>query len=168
VTQAEADVELRAAEMLVSMFLWDARGNPVELSGAQRPALDGLERTPTDTLRLSAWIAAVQARHPELQKAVTDLLSLATTQANTEEKLAGLLCCLPQAFVPETLGYANSFRVVILQFLDRYNFDLATVKRSCVHFVTPDQQIIPFDTYNTFYRPGAEGAAVVKRARGSL
>ena len=106
--------------------------------------------------------------YPELQKAVTDLLSLATTQANTEEKLAGLLCCLPQAFVPETLGYANSFRVVILQFLDRYNFDLATVKRSCVHFVTPDRQIIPFDTYNTFYRPGAEGAAVVKRARGSL
>lgn len=106
--------------------------------------------------------------YPELQKAVTDLLSLATTQANTEAKLAGLLCCLPQAFVPETLGYANSFRVVILQFLDRYNFDLATVKRSCVHFVTPDQQIIPFDTYNTFYRPGAEGAAVVKSARESL
>ncbi|MFO1239117.1 MAG: radical SAM protein [Sphingomonadaceae bacterium] len=103
--------------------------------------------------------------YPELQKAVTDLLSLATSQANTEEKLAGLLCCLPQAFVPETLGYANSFRVVILQFLDRFNFDLATVKRSCVHFVTPDKQIIPFDTYNTFYRPGAEGAAVVKRAR---
>jgi len=103
--------------------------------------------------------------YPELQKAVTDLLSLATSQANTEEKLAGLLCCLPQAFVTETLGYANSFRVVILQFLDRFNFDLATVKRSCVHFVTPDKQIIPFDTYNTFYRPGAEGAAVVKRAR---
>ena len=106
--------------------------------------------------------------YPELQKAVTDLLSLATSQANTEEKLAGLLCCLPQAFVPETLGYANSFRVVILQFLDRYNFDLATVKRSCVHFVTPDRQIIPFDTYNTFYRPGAEGAAIVKRARETL
>jgi len=106
--------------------------------------------------------------YPELQKAVTDLLSLATSQANTEEKLAGLLCCLPQAFVPETLGYANSFRVVILQFLDRYNFDLATVKRSCVHFVTPHRQIIPFDTYNTFYRPGAEGAAIVKRARETL
>lgn len=69
VTQAEAEVELRAAEMLVSMFLWDARGNPVELSASQRPALDGLERTPTDTMRLSAWIAEVHARHPELQKA---------------------------------------------------------------------------------------------------
>jgi uncharacterized radical SAM superfamily Fe-S cluster-containing enzyme len=66
------------------------------------------------------------------------------------------------------LTYANSFRVVIMQFLDRYNFDLATVKRSCVHFVTPGGQIIPFDTYNTFYRPGAEGAGVVNRARSHL
>jgi len=103
--------------------------------------------------------------YPELRAAVTDLLSLATTQCNTEEKLAGLLCCLPQAMVPSELSYANSFRVVILQFLDRYNFDLGTVKRSCVHFVTGDGQIIPFDTYNTFYREGAEGAGVVARHR---
>ncbi len=106
--------------------------------------------------------------YPELRKAVTDLLSLATAQANTEEKLAGLLCCLPQAIVPDNLSYTDSFRVVILQFLDRYNFDLATVKRSCVHFVTPERQIIPFDTYNTFYRAGAEGAAVLRQARETL
>ena len=103
--------------------------------------------------------------YPALQKAVMDLLSLATAQANTEDKLAGLLCCLPQAMVPADLSYANSFRVVILQFLDRYNFDLGTVKRSCVHFVTEDGQIIPFDTYNTFYRRGAEGAGVLARQR---
>ena len=103
--------------------------------------------------------------HPALREAVLDLLSLATSQANTEDKLAGLLCCLPQALVPEELGYAHSFRVVILQFLDRYNFDLGTVKRSCVHFVTEEGQIIPFDTYNTFYREGAEGADVLARNR---
>lgn len=103
--------------------------------------------------------------HPQLRERIFDLLSLATAQANTEEKLAGLLCCLPQAMVPQELSYANSFRVVILQFLDRYNFDLATVKRSCVHFVTGDGQIIPFDTYNTFYRDGAEGAQVLARHR---
>ncbi len=104
--------------------------------------------------------------YPALRQGILDLLSLATAQANTEEKLAGLLCCLPQAMVPQELSYANSFRVVILQFLDRYNFDLATVKRSCVHFVTPEGQIIPFDTYNSYYRPGAEGAGVLARARG--
>ena len=103
--------------------------------------------------------------YPALRDAVVNLLSLATTQCNTEEKLAGLLCCLPLALVPAELSYANSFRVVILQFLDRYNFDLGTVKRSCVHFLTPQGQIIPFDTYNSFYRPGAEGAAVLERAR---
>ena len=104
--------------------------------------------------------------YPELRARILDLLSLATVQANTEEKLAGLLCCLPQAMVPENLSYADSFRVVILQFLDRYNFDLGTVKRSCVHFVTEAGQIIPFDTYNSFYRPGAEGAGVLTRHRG--
>ncbi|HYU96983.1 MAG TPA: radical SAM protein [Sphingomicrobium sp.] len=103
--------------------------------------------------------------YPELKAKIFDLLSLATAQANTEEKLAGFLCCLPQAMVPEELSYANSFRVVILQFLDRYNFDLGTVKRSCVHFMTEDGQIIPFDTYNTFYRKGAEGAGVLARNR---
>lgn len=103
--------------------------------------------------------------YPALHEAIIGLFSLATTQCNTEEKLASVLCCLPQALVPDDLGYAETFRVVIMQFLDRYNFDLATVKRSCVHFVTPDRQIIPFDTYNTFYRPGAEGAPVLARAR---
>jgi len=103
--------------------------------------------------------------HPALREAVNGLFSLATAQCNTEEKLAGLLCCLPQAIVPAELSYAHSFRVVILQFLDRYNFDLATVKRSCVHFVTPEGRIYPFDTYNTFYREGAEGAEVVRRHR---
>jgi hypothetical protein len=103
--------------------------------------------------------------YPALREGILNLLSLATSQANTEEKLASLLCCLPHAMVPCELSYANSFRVVILQFLDRYNFDLATVKRSCVHFVQPNGHIIPFDTFNTFYRDGAEGAAVLAEAR---
>jgi uncharacterized radical SAM superfamily Fe-S cluster-containing enzyme len=103
---------------------------------------------------------------PELRAAVIDLLSLSTAQADTTEKLAGLLCCLPEAVVPDDLAYEHTFRVVISQFLDRYNFDLGTVKRSCVHFVEPDGRIIPFDTYNTFYRPGAEGNGALARGRG--
>jgi uncharacterized radical SAM superfamily Fe-S cluster-containing enzyme len=103
---------------------------------------------------------------PELRAAVINLLSLSTAQADTTEKLAGLLCCLPAAVVPDKLAYEHTFRVVISQFLDRYNFDLGTVKRSCVHFVEPDGRIIPFDTYNTFYRPGAAGNGVLARGRG--
>ncbi len=105
---------------------------------------------------------------PELRAAVINLLSLSTAQADTTEKLAGLLCCLPDAVVPDNLAYEHTFRVVISQFLDRYNFDLGTVKRSCVHFVEPNGRIIPFDTYNTFYRPGAEGAGALARGRGAL
>jgi hypothetical protein len=103
--------------------------------------------------------------YPQLRERILGLLSLATAHVNTAEKLANLLCCLPNVMVPTELSYANSFRVVIMQFLDRYNFDLATVKRSCIHFVTSDKQIIPFDTYNTFYRQGAEGSSVLIRHR---
>ncbi|HEY2179627.1 MAG TPA: radical SAM protein, partial [Caulobacteraceae bacterium] len=104
--------------------------------------------------------------YPELRRKVFDLLSLSTAQADASDKLAALLCCLPQAVVPESLAYENTFRVVISQFLDRFNFDLGTVKRSCVHFVEPDGAIIPFDTYNTFYRPGAAGAEALRRGQG--
>ena len=102
---------------------------------------------------------------PDLRKSVYDLLSLSTAQGDTADKLASFLCCLPEATVPIALGYGDTFRVVISQFLDRYNFDLGTVKRSCVHFVEPGGRIIPFDTYNTFYRAGAAGAGVLANAR---
>ena len=56
-------------------------------------------------------------------------------------------------------------RVTAIEFMDAHNFCLGNVKRSCVHFVTPAGQIIPFDTYNTFYRPGAAGNARLAEAR---
>jgi 7,8-dihydro-6-hydroxymethylpterin dimethyltransferase len=105
--------------------------------------------------------------YPELQRRVFDLLSLSTAQGDTSDKLSALLCCLPEASLPQEIGYEHTFRVVISQFLDRFNFDLGTVKRSCVHFVEPDGRIIPFDTYNTFYRPGAAGEGALARGRGS-
>ena len=103
--------------------------------------------------------------YPELQARVFELLSLSTAQGDTADKLSALLCCLPEVAAPAELSYEHTFRVVISQFLDRFNFDLGTVKRSCVHFVRPDGQIIPFDTFNTFYRPGAAGAGALARGR---
>jgi uncharacterized radical SAM superfamily Fe-S cluster-containing enzyme len=116
---------------------------------------------PRDILVDAAPNTVTFERYPELRDRIFNLLSLSTAQADTSGKLADVLCCLPDAVVPEGLAYEHTFRVVIMQFLDRYNFDLATVKRSCVHFVQPDGQIIPFDTFNTFYRPGAAGAAAL-------
>ncbi len=99
--------------------------------------------------------------YPALRKSVFDLLSLSTTAADASDKLASVLCCLPQAEVPETLNYEDTFRVVIVQFMDKYNFCVGGVKRSCIHFVEPDGKIYPFDTFNLFYRD----RAVVERLR---
>jgi uncharacterized radical SAM superfamily Fe-S cluster-containing enzyme len=104
-------------------------------------------------------------KYPELRQRFVDLLSLSTADTNTAERLGSLLCCLPDVPMPEGSGYENVFRVTIVEFLDRFNFCLANVKRSCVHFVTLEGAIIPFDTYNTFYRPGAAGNARLAEAR---
>ena len=70
--------------------------------------------------------------------------------------LRDLLCCLPQAAIPQGIGYQNLFRVVIMQFIDAYSFDVRSVKKTCVHIVHPDGRLIPFDTYNLFYRDELE------------
>lgn len=70
--------------------------------------------------------------------------------------LRDLLCCLPRVSVPEELGYANVFRVLIVQFIDAYSFDVRSVKKTCIHIVHPDGRMIPFDTYNLFYRDALE------------
>jgi uncharacterized radical SAM superfamily Fe-S cluster-containing enzyme len=120
---------------------------------------------PRELLLAAAPNTVTFESYPELQRRVFDLLSLSTAQADTTDKLASLLCCLPEASVPQEVSYAQTFRVVVSQFLDRFNFDLGAVKRSCVHFVEPSGRIIPFDTYNTFYRPGAAGADALARAQ---
>jgi uncharacterized radical SAM superfamily Fe-S cluster-containing enzyme len=64
-----------------------------------------------------------------------------------------LLCCLPGVAAPPDLDYENVFRVIIMEFLDAHSFDVRSVRRSCVHMVHPeDGRMIPFDTYNLFYR----------------
>jgi 7,8-dihydro-6-hydroxymethylpterin dimethyltransferase len=70
--------------------------------------------------------------------------------------LRDLLCCLPRLDVPTALGYENIFRVLIMQFIDAYSFDVRSVKKTCVHIVHPDGRLIPFDTYNLFYRDDLE------------
>ena len=70
--------------------------------------------------------------------------------------LRELLCCLPHVLVPANLGYENVFRVIIMQFIDHHAFDVRSVKKSCVHIAHPDGRIIPFDTYNLFYRDDLE------------
>jgi uncharacterized radical SAM superfamily Fe-S cluster-containing enzyme len=84
-------------------------------------------------------------------------------------KLRDLLCCLPGVLAPEGLGYANVFRILILQFLDAYSMETRSVKKSCIHFATTDGRLIPFDTYNLFYRDQLEATRLAElRAPASL
>ena len=98
----------------------------------------------------------VYERDPRLRAELFRLFSTAVSPSSSELSLRQLLCCLPQVAVPGNVTYDSIFRIIIMQFLDAWNFDVRSVKKSCVHIAHPDGRIIPFDTYNLFYRPGNE------------
>jgi hypothetical protein len=97
----------------------------------------------------------------ELKRNIFNLFSTSHSPASSATSLKQLLCCLPLLPVPEGITYENIFRVMIVQFLDPFNFDVRSVKRSCIHIVHPDGRIIPFDTFNMFYREGSAGYHLV-------
>jgi uncharacterized radical SAM superfamily Fe-S cluster-containing enzyme len=114
----------------------------------------------TSLIPKEVWIdsapnAIAFEKYPELKQSIYDLFSLSSTEWNQAERLGALLCCIPTFPVPDSLSYDNIFRIVIVEFMDKYNFDIGAVKRSCIHFVTTRGKIIPFETYNLFYRDGS-------------
>jgi len=71
--------------------------------------------------------------------------------------VAGLLTSGSRQSDWSTLGYENVFRIVIMEFIDAYSFDLRSIRKSCVHIVHPDaKRVIPFDTFNMLYRDDLE------------
>lgn len=90
-------------------------------------------------------------RDPALKEQVFKLFSTNHSPESQASCLSDLLCCLPKIAAPK-LGYENVFRVLIVQFMDIHNLDLRALKKSCVHFAQPDGKLIPFETYNLFYR----------------
>jgi hypothetical protein len=88
------------------------------------------------------------------------------SQAST---LRDLLCCLPKVLLPKELGYKNLFRVLIVQFIDAEAFDVRSVKKSCIHIAHPDgKRLIPFDTFNMFYRGELETTRLAELRRGEV
>ena len=64
---------------------------------------------------------------------------------------------MPKILAPQNLTYQNLFRILIVQFIDAQSFDLRSIKKTCVHIAHPDGlRMIPFDTYNMFYRDHLE------------
>ena len=113
----------------------------------------------------------VYERDPAVREGIFRLFATNHSPESGAASLKDLLCCLPRVEVPGELGYANLFRVLIVQFLDAPAFDVRSVKKSCIHIVHPrDLRIIPFDTYNLFYRDELEATrlAPLRIARRSL
>ena len=98
----------------------------------------------------------IYEKNQELRDTLFKLFSTAASPSSSAYSLKQLLCCLPLIETPSHIGYDNVFRILIMQFLDAYNFDVRSVKKTCVHIVHTDGRIIPFDTFNMFYRDGRE------------
>ena len=47
---------------------------------------------------------------------------------------------------------SNIFRITVTSFIDAYNFDLKSMRKECVHVITPDLEKIPFSAYNMVHR----------------
>jgi len=92
-----------------------------------------------------------EALHQHMLK----IFSTGISVDRVEEPFKELLCCLPQIQAPG-LSYDNLFRIIIMRFIDAYDFDVRAIKKSCVHIVHKDGRIIPFETMNLFYRDEKE------------
>ncbi|WP_121353855.1 radical SAM protein [Flavisolibacter nicotianae] len=90
-----------------------------------------------------------------LHQQMLDIFSTGISVEKTEEKFKQLLCCLPEVHAPG-LTYNNLFRVIIMRFIDAWDFDVRAIKKSCVHIVHKDGRLIPFETMNLFYRDEKE------------
>ncbi|HTQ86519.1 MAG TPA: radical SAM protein [Candidatus Solibacter sp.] len=121
-------------------------GKVVPLTGMMDPQIliDGARNT------------IVYENEPGVREGLFKLFATNHSPQSGAASLRDLLCCLPRVSVPGDLHYENIFRVLIIQFLDAYAFDVRSVKKTCIHIVHPDGRLIPFDTYNLFYRDTLE------------
>ena len=105
----------------------------------------------------------VYEQDERLQQHMVQLFSTGNSvECATNELNQSLMCCLPQVNAPN-LGYENLFRIIIMRFIDAYDFDVRSIKKSCVHIVSlDDKKIIPFETMNLFYRDPIKRAYLEK------
>lgn len=87
----------------------------------------------------------------ELKDKLFKVMSTNHSPSSQANCLSELLCCLPQIDAPQ-LGYDSVFRIMIVQFMDAHSLDIRALKKSCIHFAQPNGQLIPFESFNLFYR----------------
>ena len=105
-------------------------------------------------------------RDPQLKSQVFKLFSTNHSPESQASCLSELMCCLPQIAAPAELDYRRVFRVLVVQFMDARGLDIRALKKSCIHFARPDGRMIPFESFNLFYRD--ERAVTLEALRAEL
>jgi uncharacterized radical SAM superfamily Fe-S cluster-containing enzyme len=141
---------------------------------------------PPEVLINGAANTILYEQEPAVRDNLFKLFATNHSPQSSAGTLRELLCCLPKVWIPNgepvagatkshvgtdafvrpaersaaapsaALSYENIFRIIIMQFIDAHSFDVRSVKKTCVHIVHPDGRLIPFDTYNLFYRDDLE------------
>lgn len=106
----------------------------------------------------------VYEQDERLHSHMIQLFSTGNSVECATDELQSIMCCLPQISAP-SLGYDNLFRIIIMRFIDAYDFDVRAIKKSCVHIVSDDMKIIPFETMNLFYRDAKKRARLEELRR---
>lgn len=141
-----------------------AMGYALKIGGQLQP-LTGL--VPPEVLLANSRNTIVFERDAQLRDSIFKLFATNHSPDSQARCLSDLLCCLPQIDAPE-LNYGNVFRVLIMQFIDAWNFDVRAMKKSCVHIAQPDGRIIPFEAYNLLYRDDAAAVLAERRRETKL
>jgi uncharacterized radical SAM superfamily Fe-S cluster-containing enzyme len=151
-----------------------AMGYALKLGGSTLP----LTRLVDPQILLKGDANTITFEHdPAIKKQIFELFSTNQSPDGQAAKLSELLCCIPKVETPPGVGYRDVFRVLIVQFMDALSLDIRALKKSCIHIAQPDGRLIPFESFNMFYRDGlsttldalrAEVAASTERRRAPL
>jgi uncharacterized radical SAM superfamily Fe-S cluster-containing enzyme len=167
-----SEIRRRIAEQSRSFTLGDiipvpcnpdtlAMGYALKVGGTTLP----LTRVITPQVLLEGQSNTITFEHdPELKRRIFDLFATNHSAEGQATRLSELLCCLPQVLTPPGLTYRNVFRVLIVQFMDAVSMDIRALKKSCIHIAQPDGRLIPFESFNLFYRAGKEPVLAALRA----
>jgi hypothetical protein len=134
-------------DSLAMAYALKLAGKTVPLTGMVPPEvlIDGAKNT------------IIYEQEAGLRDHIFKLFATNHSPASQASTLKELLCCLPKVLIPKDLGYKNLFRILIVQFIDAEAFDVRSVKKTCIHIAHPDgKRLIPFDTFNMFYRGDLE------------
>lgn len=126
-----------------------AMGYALKIDGRVQP----LTRYVDPSMLISGASNTISFEHdPALKARLFELFSTDKAPDRQAHCLSELLCCLPHIEAPVSLRYDNVFRVLIVQFMDGLSMDIRALKKSCIHIAQPDGRLIPFESFNLFYR----------------